>query len=157
MMDAWPKLTKTTPKKKGVLFSSCIWEVEVWFLASGMAGTRNSSDRAQSFSISWPCFLLCRLHSQRGFLYLIIKMPPTVLYYPYSLLIPEKPNKHEYFFIVVIKYQRKSLIGLAWVIWPLVVQSLKLGRWSTLAALASLFLSGTMGKVNPIQITLQKE
>lgn len=107
-------------------------------LASGMAGTRSSNDmagtrssnnRTQSLFLSWPCFLLWRLSSQEGFLCRVIKMPPTVLYHPSSLLIPGKKK-------VVTRCWRKSLLVLAWVIWPFLVQSVRSGRWSTLATCA---------------------
>lgn len=100
--------------------------------SNDMARTRSSNDRTQSLFLSWPCLLLWRLYSQEGFLCRVIKMPPTVLYHPSSLLIPGKGKRKK----VVTKCWRKSLLGLAWVIWPFLVQSVRPGRWSTLATCA---------------------
>lgn len=65
-------------------------------LASGMAGTRSSNDRTRSLSVCWPCFLLYRLCSQENFLCMVIKIPLTMQYYPYSLLILEKKNMNPF-------------------------------------------------------------
>lgn len=65
-------------------------------LASGMAGTRSSHDRTRSLSICWPCFLVYRLCSQENFLCMVIKVPLTMQYYPYSLLILEKKNMNPF-------------------------------------------------------------
>lgn len=84
MMETWPKPTWTAAERRSAYWFMYLRNGGMG-LASGMAGPRSTNDsRTQSFSISWPCFSLCRICSQEGFLYMMTKMPPTVQYYFYS-------------------------------------------------------------------------
>lgn len=65
-------------------------------LALGMAGTRSANDSTRSLSISWSCFLLYRICPQENFFCMIVKVPLIILYYPSSLLIPEKKNMNPF-------------------------------------------------------------
>lgn len=89
----WPRQFEQQPEKRGPCQFMSLTSGDVR-LALGTAGTRSTNDSTRSLSISWSCFLLYRLCPQENFFCMIVKMPLIILYYPSSLLIPEK-KQHE--------------------------------------------------------------